>query len=204
MQTGMQTPSGKSYAADKVRFIGMKKMQSRFIGASHGVPEPNRRFSSGIPETGRSNDEKGRKEMTPHHNYLLLKQQLLQKQQAIQSMLRPLDGASEDDGKIQMVETRLYVGLNDAATKKQMFETEQYTQQLKQLCFSYHVPFSVGIEEGGYFHESGEYVEEKTLVLTLIDAEKDTVRKIAKDLCTLFHQESVLITEDDVKGCYIM
>lgn len=138
------------------------------------------------------------------HNTMLLRQQLLHKQQLIRSMLRPADGMGEDDGTIRMVETRIYVGLNDAQTKTQMFDTQQYLQQLKKLCFTYHVPFSVGTEEGGYFHEDGEYVEEKTLVLTLIDAEKETVRKIAKDLCALFRQESVLVTEDDVKGCYIM
>ena len=138
--------------------------------------------------------------MAPY-NYLLLKQQLLHQQQFL--IQQQMAGESEADGKIRMAETRLYVGLNDAETKKQLFETEQYLAQLKKICFTYHVPFSVGLEEGGYFHENGEYVEEKTLVLTLIDAEKDTIRNIAKDLRTLFHQESILITEDEVKGCYI-
>lgn len=54
------------------------------------------------------------------------------------------------DGKIHMVETRLYIGLNDAETKKQIFETEQYAEQLKKLCLTYHVPFLVAFEEGGY------------------------------------------------------
>ncbi len=140
--------------------------------------------------------------MAHYNNYMLIKQRLLQ-QQLAQSKRRPVEGVSESDGKIQMVETRLYVGLNDAETKEQIFETEQYLQQLKKICFTYHVPFSVGIEEGGYFHDNGDYVEEKTLVLTLIDAEKDTIQKIAEDLCVLFHQESVLLTEDVVRGCYI-
>lgn len=142
--------------------------------------------------------------MTHGINYMLLKQHLLRRQQLLRSVQKTLQDSPEDDGKIRMAETRLYVGLNDAETRKQMFETEQYMQQLKTICFTYHVPFSVGIEEGGYFHEDGEYVEEKTLVLTLVDARQETVRKIANDLRTLFHQESVLVTEDDVKGCYIM
>ncbi len=141
--------------------------------------------------------------MAPYSNYLLLKQQLLHQQQLARSKLHQMAGSSATDGKIKMVETRLYVGLNDAETKRQLFETEQYIEQLKQICFTYHVPFSVGIEEGGYFHENGEYVEEKTLVLTLIDAEKATIQNIAKDLRTLFNQESVLVTDDEVKGCYI-
>jgi hypothetical protein len=69
-----------------------------------------------------------------------------------------MEGSFESGRKIQMVETRLYVGLNDAETKKQIFETEKYLQQLKEICFTYHVPFSVGIEEGGYFHDNGDYV----------------------------------------------
>ena len=142
--------------------------------------------------------------MAHYNNYMLIKQRLLHRQQLAKTALNHLEGVLEKDGKNQMVETRLYVGLNDAETKKQMFETEQYMEQLKKLCFTYHVPFSVGIEEGGYFHENGEYVEEKTLVLTLIDAEKDTIQNIAKDLRTLFHQESVLLTEDEVRGCYIV
>ena len=140
--------------------------------------------------------------MAQYNNYLLVKQRLLQQLRA-QLKQRLVEDVSESDRKIQMIETRLYVGLNDSETKEQIFETEQYLQQLKNLCFTYHVPFSVGIEEGGYFHDNGDYVEEKTLVLTLIDAEKDTIQKIAEDLCALFHQETVLLTEDVVRGCYI-
>lgn len=133
-----------------------------------------------------------------HNDYALLKQ-ILNSQQ----MSGFRHDSPDDDLNVHMVETRLYVGLNDSQTKKQMFETEQYRDQLKELCFKYHLPFSIDTEEGGYFHEDGEYVEENTLVLTLIDAEKDTIEKIAKDLCVLFNQESVLVTEDEVKGYYV-
>ena len=108
-----------------------------------------------------------------------------------------------DDGDIQMTETRLFVGLNDADTKQQKYETERYKSMLKKVCPNYRVPFSVAIEEGGYYHDDGEYTEEQTLVLTLIDAEKDTIQRIAEDLCCFFHQESVLITENTIKGRFI-
>lgn len=136
------------------------------------------------------------------NDHRLLKQRALFKQFLAEQSRQDGDAASKD-GKIQMAETRLYIGLNDAQTKKQIFETEQYVEQLKKLCFTYHLPFSVDYEEGGYFHEDGEYVEEKTLVLTLIDVEWDTIRKMAKDLCGLFNQESILVTEDSVRGCYV-
>ncbi len=63
--------------------------------------------------------------------------------------------------------------------------------------------FSMNIQVGGYFHEDGEYAEENTLVLNLIDADRNIVQEIAKDLCTFFHQESVLVTENVIKGDFV-
>ena len=102
-----------------------------------------------------------------------------------------------------MTETRIYVGLNDADTKKQEHETAQYVSVLKKVCFNYHVPFSFNTEQGGYMHEDGQYNQETTLVITLIDVERKIVNEIAKDLCVFFHQESVLITEDRIRAYYI-
>lgn len=102
-----------------------------------------------------------------------------------------------------MTETKIYVGLNDAVEKKQLMETEKYISVLRNVCYAYNTPFSFGVEEGGYIHESGEYTRETTLVLTLIDVKRSVVNEIAKDLCTFFHQESVLITEGIVRSYYV-
>lgn len=107
------------------------------------------------------------------------------------------------DENIRMSDTKIYIGLNDAETKEQKFETKRYLEVLKNVCRSYHMAFSVDIEQGGYFHDDGEYTEENSLVLTLIDADKAVVEEIAKDLCVFFHQESVLITEGYVSGRYV-
>ena len=97
-----------------------------------------------------------------------------------------------------MTKTDIYIGLNDQDTKKQVFETEKYVSILKKVCISYGVPFSFNLIEGGYIHESGEYTQENTLVLSLIGADRAVIEEIAKDLCVFFHQESVLITTGDV------
>ena len=102
-----------------------------------------------------------------------------------------------------MTETKIYVGLNDSVTKKQIFETEKYINILRNVCFAYHTPFYFDVEEGGYIHENGEFTKETTLILVLINAEKKTVNEIAKDLCVFFHQESVMITEDLVRSYFI-
>lgn len=102
-----------------------------------------------------------------------------------------------------MIEITLSVGLNDAATKRQEYQTETYVNVMKHVCQGYHVPFSYIVSEGGYFHENGEYTQEKTLVICLIDPEEGIVDAIARDLCAFFHQESVLITESKVRAYYI-
>lgn len=97
-----------------------------------------------------------------------------------------------------MTKTDIYIGLNDQDTKKQEFQTEKYVSILKNVCISYRVPFSFNLIQGGYIHESGEYTQENTLVLSLIGVEKPVVEEIARDLCVFFRQESVLITSADV------
>ena len=102
-----------------------------------------------------------------------------------------------------MTEITISMGLNDAITKQQEYQTERYVDVMKQVCQSYRVPFSFIVSEGGYFHENGDYTQEKTLVICLIDPEKGIADAIARDLCFFFHQESVLITESKVRAYYI-
>ena len=102
-----------------------------------------------------------------------------------------------------MKETRIYVGLNDAYTKEQRFETSRYVDLLKKVCIHYKTPFSVDVQNGGYIHEDGTYTEENSIVLTLLDVPEETVDYIARDLCAFFRQESVLVTTDEVEMRYV-
>ena len=102
-----------------------------------------------------------------------------------------------------MQEIKIYVGLNDSKTKDQKFDNAVYISILKKVCYNYHVAFSFNLIEGGYFHEDGAYTQENSLVLTLIDTESDTANEIAQDLCSFFHQESVLMTFSEIKAVFI-
>lgn len=102
-----------------------------------------------------------------------------------------------------MIETKIYVGLNDSRTQKQKYRTSSYREVLKDVCRKYHVPFSLSVNEGGYYYEDGTYTEETSLILSLIDAEQEVIEKIARDLCVFFNQESVMITEDVVRTFFI-
>ncbi|MCF2619020.1 hypothetical protein JQM63_04115 [Oscillibacter valericigenes] len=102
-----------------------------------------------------------------------------------------------------MVESKIYIGLNDVATNTQLFESEKYIRVLRSVCYSYKVPFSFSVQEGGYIYENGDYARETSLVLTLIDVEKAVVDDIAKDLCAFFRQETVLVTESRIQAHFI-
>ena len=99
-----------------------------------------------------------------------------------------------------MVKNEIYIGLNDAVRKEQLFETSKYVSVLKNVCRNYGIPFSFSIIEGGYMHDSGEYTQETSLVLTLIDVDQNIVKDIAEDLCVFFKQESVLVTSGNVES----
>lgn len=102
-----------------------------------------------------------------------------------------------------MIETKIYIGLNDATTKQQKHSTETYVDIMKYVCKSHHVPFAFSINEGGYFHENGDYTQERILLISLMDADKQIAEAIAKDLCAFFHQESVMVTESVVNVSFI-
>ena len=107
------------------------------------------------------------------------------------------------EGVLNMVETRIYIGLNDLTTNTQLFEDEKYIRILRNVCYSYKVPFSFNVQEGGYIYENGEYARETSLVLTLINVDKTVVSDIAKDLCVFFHQESVLVAESQIHAHFV-
>lgn len=55
-----------------------------------------------------------------------------------------------------MIESKIYIGLNDVNTNTQLFENEKYIKGIRNVCYSHRVPFSFHVQEGGYFYENGE------------------------------------------------
>ncbi|MBR2534010.1 MAG: hypothetical protein IKE50_04445 [Erysipelotrichaceae bacterium] len=100
-------------------------------------------------------------------------------------------------------QTQIYVGLNDSDTYRQKFETGKYVSILKRVCQGYHVAFSMSLINGGYFHDDGTYVEENSLMLTLLDVDEQTIEEIAKDLCAFFNQESVMVSTSEAEVHFV-
>lgn len=102
-----------------------------------------------------------------------------------------------------MKETKLYVGMSSKSNLQQTLDDEKYISILKRVCRHYHVPFTFTVSSGGYIMETGEYVEEKSLVLSLIDLDDELIGEVAKDLCVFFNQESILITENEIRSYFV-
>lgn len=56
---------------------------------------------------------------------------------------------TEGSDVTNMNEIKIYIGLNDSVTQKQLFETDKYIDILKKVCRSYKTPFSYFTAEGG-------------------------------------------------------
>ena len=104
---------------------------------------------------------------------------------------------------IQSIQTTIYIGLNDAETGVQRFDSEKYISTLKTVCRNYEIDFSVQEISGGYFHEDRHYTEENALILRLIDIPEQTINELAKDICVFFNQESVMVTSSPTSVVYI-
>lgn len=97
----------------------------------------------------------------------------------------------------------IYVGLNDGDGKEQLYRTEEFEQVLYMVCRHYKVSFSINQMSGGYFHDDGLFVQEKTLQISLLGASKVAVDEISNDVCTFFNQEAVLVIHDVVESYLI-
>ena len=103
----------------------------------------------------------------------------------------------------ERLQSTIYVGLNDADTGEQRFNDEKYISILKHVCENYKVAFSTYQINGGFFHADGRYTDENTLVVVLIGVDDDIVMEIARDLCSFFHQESVMVTKAPCSVCFV-
>ena len=95
------------------------------------------------------------------------------------------------------------VGLKDKDEKIQKVQTEKILRLVNNCCKGYGMAFSSYLQDGGYIHENGEYVLEKSICIVFIDPDKKLVEEIGKDLCAFLNQESVLITVDEIECYYI-
>ena len=95
--------------------------------------------------------------------------------------------------KEKQLKYEIIIGLKDKDTYEQMLPTEKFVDIVSTICENNNIGFSMHIMNGGYIHQNGDYILEKSLNISLCYINKKQVMKIAKELRKVFNQESVLV-----------
>ena len=93
----------------------------------------------------------------------------------------------------------IYVGLADRNEYEQKVSFEKASSLVSNVCRHYNMSFSLVLQQGGYFHHNGQFVDETSLAVSLINAEQCLVDEVASDLCCFFNQESVMVTCEKIR-----
>ena len=94
----------------------------------------------------------------------------------------------------------LYLGLNDKDKKIQLINTVEAYKIVNNIITSYTDGATIFEASGIYKHDDGTVIIEKTLRIELLFIEKNTVLEIIRQLKTIFNQESVALSEEEIKS----
>lgn len=98
----------------------------------------------------------------------------------------------------------LSVGLNDKDTKAQeISETESYTRIIESLNESLIDGYTIYNASGFYTHENGKQVNEKTIIIDIVNAKKEKILKACNSIKKKLNQESIMIQEYNIESMFI-
>lgn len=93
----------------------------------------------------------------------------------------------------------LFIGLNDAMSKKQEISTEDAIKTVSNVIQG----GSISQIHGVYTHEDGTKVNENTLRVDVLYTDDATVRLYCQDLKKLLNQESILVQKQEINGMFV-
>ena len=105
--------------------------------------------------------------------------------------------------KTKQLKYEIIIGLKDKDTYEQMLPTSKFVEIVTSVCKSNRIGYSIHILDGGYIHENGTYIMEKSLNISLVYVTKKQALEIAKLLKDLFNQESVIVLEQSTDSYLI-
>lgn len=102
-----------------------------------------------------------------------------------------------------MIKTTFFIGLNDKDTKVQEV-TDEKAMDIVEETFDKYSEFGATIYhcKGIYKHVNGEKVREKTIAAFVLNIDENAKKSIVETLKKELNQESILITEEDIKATF--
>ena len=90
---------------------------------------------------------------------------------------------------------KLYIGLNDKNTLEQIIDTQKAVDIICNIMKDHKKGFSLINQKGGYLMESGKYVFENSLALSIFEINEKQLFSFCDIFKRAFNQESILIVE---------
>lgn len=98
----------------------------------------------------------------------------------------------------------LNVGLNDKTSKKQeISEIDACTKIIESLNESLIYGFTIYSGNGFYTHENGSQVNEKTIIIEIVNDHKEKILKACNSIKKRLNQESIMIQEQNIESKFI-
>ena len=95
------------------------------------------------------------------------------------------------------VSYKVYVGLNDAKSKKQEINTEDAMAMVSLYLASHFEGATVYPATGVYKHNDGTVVRENSLVIELVFVSEESVEALVNQCKTILNQESIMIMRSE-------
>ena len=99
-------------------------------------------------------------------------------------------------------EYQIYIGCRDGYLHDEIISDDALREMITQFFRKKEIDFSIYSTTGGYLHEDGVFVSEKTLCINIIGANELDIIKLAKSLSMFMNQEYSLVVKDMIKAEY--
>lgn len=94
---------------------------------------------------------------------------------------------------------QLYLGLNDKDTKLQKIDTIEAYKTVENILLNNDITgYTIYQARGVFKHENGAITQENTLIIEMIFIEEELVDNLIQLLKTVFNQESIMKTKQDM------
>lgn len=90
---------------------------------------------------------------------------------------------------------KLYIGLNDKNTLEQIIDTSRAVEIVRNTMKDHKKGFSLVEQKGGYEMESGAYVFENSLALSIFEISQKQLFQFCDIFKKAFNQECILVVE---------
>lgn len=95
---------------------------------------------------------------------------------------------------------QLYLGLNDKDTKLQRIDTIEAYKMVENILLNNDITgYTIYQARGVFKHENGAITQENTLIIEMIFVEEELVDELIQILKTVFNQESIMKTKQDMQ-----